>query len=120
MLYYISGPIFGKEDRNEAMFRQAAEKLQQYGAETVVPHDIPVKPHVGECPAGRRSEGARHNEGCHLKADLGLLVQCDAICLLPDWGLSIGARLELSVAVSCGLSVWVYEAAPFPGVRKLA
>ena len=39
----------------------------------------------------------------HMKADIAMLVQCDAIYMMPGWELSKGCKLELDVATSCGI-----------------
>ena len=40
-----------------------------------------------------------------MKACITELVKCDAICLLPDWGESRGARLEYHIAQELKLKV---------------
>ena len=39
-----------------------------------------------------------------------MLLDCDAICMMDGWEESKGAKLELDVATSCGLTVY-YESA---------
>ena len=41
----------------------------------------------------------------HLRADIGDLLDCDAILMLPGWEDSAGATLEHSIAVALGLEV---------------
>lgn len=41
----------------------------------------------------------------HMRADIGLLLECDYIYMLAGWELSKGAKLELDVASSCGIGV---------------
>lgn len=44
----------------------------------------------------------------HMKADLKMLLECDAICMMDGWEQSKGCKLEHDVASSCGLTVY-YE-----------
>lgn len=108
---YIAGPIFGKVDRNRALFRRAADSvLSQLLAMPVIPEDIKPAEHPGQaCPPGRRSEGATHNEGCYLRTDIATLVTCEGICLLPEWMNSVGARLEMQIGAHCGLTFYNYD-----------
>ena len=41
----------------------------------------------------------------HLVADVALLLECDAIYLLKDWGDSRGSRIEANIAEECGLQI---------------
>ena len=92
---YLSGPIahYDLEERKKT-FKTAAEKLTNYGFEVVNPFDNGV------------DQGAHWHD--HMKADISLLLNCDIICLLPDWYKSKGCKLELDVASSCGLVVMTW------------
>ena len=109
MRIYVAGPIFGKPDRNEKAFREMADKVQyQLRATALVPHDIAPWEHPNQpCPAGRRSEGATHNEACYLRSDIANMLTCDGIALLDDWQTSLGGRTELTVANATQMSVYV-------------
>ena len=41
-----------------------------------------------------------------LRADISELLSCDALLLLDGWQRSPGARLEVEVALQCGLTVY--------------
>ena len=41
----------------------------------------------------------------HMKADIATLLDCDGIYLLPDWDLSVGARIEANIAAECGMKI---------------
>ena len=87
---YISGAIAHHElEERKAAFRSAAEILRS----------------EGYCPVNPFSNGLPDDADwrCHMKVDIGLLLQCDAIYMLDGWWLSKGAKLELDVATSCGL-----------------
>lgn len=77
MKWYISGKISGlPTDQVTAKFKQAEQQIRAFGHEPVNPTNN-----------GLGSE-ASWNE--HLVADVALLLECDAIYLLKDWGDSPG------------------------------
>lgn len=89
---YISGPISGYDlDERRKTFRQAANYLSILGLEPVNPFDN-----------GLDQPGVLEQ---HMRADLQELLSCDCIYMLHGWEKSRGARLELDVAVACGIKV---------------
>ena len=44
----------------------------------------------------------------HMRADLVALASCDAFFQLPGWEASANCRLELNVALACGLKI-IYD-----------
>ena len=85
MKWYISGKISGlPTDQVTAKFKQAEQQIRAFGHEPVNPTNN-----------GLGSE-ASWNE--HLVADVALLLECDAIYLLKDWGDSRGSRIEANIA----------------------
>jgi hypothetical protein len=90
---YISGPITGKPDGNRPAFEHAKQALIAAG-------DVPVNPHENGLPSS-----ASWRE--HMRADLRMLADCDAILLLPGWASSKGAFLEQSIAQFLGMSILV-------------
>ena len=92
MKWYISGKISGlPTDQVTAKFQQAEQQIRAFGYEPVNPINN-----------GLGSE-ASWNE--HLVADIALLLECDAIYLLKDWGDSRGSRIEANIAEECGLQI---------------
>lgn len=87
---YISGAIAHHDlDERKSAFRRAEDFLRSAGYK-------PVNPFSNGLP----DDADWH---CHMKVDIGLLLQCDAIYMLDGWWESKGAKLELDVATSCGL-----------------
>lgn len=89
---YISGPIarFNIEERKTAFLR-VQHQLESLGHEPVNPFDngVPDEEHWR----------------VHMRADIAMLLDCDAIFMMPGWELSKGCKLELDVASSCGIQV---------------
>lgn len=89
---YISGPIahYDINERKEA-FRNAAKKLRKMGYLPINPMDNGL-PQPGDWRQ-------------HMRTDIANLLRCQYIYFLPEWQFSKGCRLELDVAMSCGLKV---------------
>jgi len=82
---YVSGPMSGIKGFNFDAFFEAAERLRAKG------HDV-VNP--AELDDGNTSMPWNH----YLRRDLLLMLDCEAVALLPGWEGSMGARLERYVA----------------------
>lgn len=98
MKVYISGQITGLlVAEYTGNFNRAETELKAKGYKVVNPirNGLPC--------------GAHWNE--QMKADIRLLLDCDAIYLLANWERSIGATLERDIAKGVGLKV-MYEKTP--------
>ena len=95
---YISGQISGQPIEEVADKFEAAETmLKAQGYEV-------VNPLKNGIPANASWE-------VHVAMDVLLLMGCDAIYLLPDWGFSKGATLEKNLAELTGKTI-IYEEVP--------
>ena len=92
MKVYISLPITGKDLQEQKGYaRHVASFLSEAGFTPVNPFDNGL------------GDGAPYEE--HMKADLKLMLGCDAIMLCDGWQLSKGCVLESHVAMACGMTV---------------
>lgn len=92
MKVYISGPITGfLKDEVITSFSCAETELKAKG-------HIPVNPLKNGLPWASSWED-------HMKRDIQLLLDCDAIYLLPYYKHSKGALLELHIAKQLGMHV---------------
>lgn len=92
MKIYISGKITDSPtEKVVAKFAQAEQQVKAYGHEPVNPlnNGLDMAEHWNK----------------HIVADIALLLECDAIYLLKDWGDSKGARIEANIARECGLDI---------------
>nr|DAJ73648.1 MAG TPA: hypothetical protein [Caudoviricetes sp.] len=95
---YISGQISGlTRPEYVANFLEAARLLNAQGYDVVNPLFNGVD--------------ATQPWQVHMKADIKLLLDCDAIYMLPNWEVSNGATLEREIAKTLGLEI-VYERQP--------
>lgn len=95
MKIYISGPITGyvPEERRET-FQRAASRLAQAGYHPIDPmNETPEQP----------------NWAAYMRADIALLLQCDAVALLPGWDESRGSRIEAQLAIDLGIPTKTLE-----------
>lgn len=95
MKLYVSGPITGLPNKNIDQFNTTSEKLRNLGFEVLNPFDL--------------DQEGFNPENCwfkYLKRDLKELLSCDALCLLPGWEESKGARLEVIVALQLELPLF--------------
>lgn len=94
---YISGPISGHNIRKRVKeFMQAEQYLRDNGYQ-------PVSPFANGVPADAKY-------GDHMRADLRMMLDCDAIYMLRGWSSSRGAVIEKKVAAACGLAIMYQEA----------
>jgi len=96
---YISGPITGMPELNKPVFDDAAQKLRAAGYEPVNPHDNGVS---ADAPWQ-----------AHMRADIKLLMDCDALVYLEGSEASAGAKIEIKLAFGLGM-----PAAPLSDVLR--
>ena len=88
---YISGPMSGLPQLNFPAFHAKAQELRAQGIDVVNP--------------------AEHDEApglpwtTYMRKDIRLLVDCDAIYMLPGWMRSRGALLEHHIAGELGFKI---------------
>ena len=96
MTIYISGQISGLPEA-EALsnFEKAKNQLQlMYPDATIISpmHEIDHEHHDKSWES-------------YMKEDIGELLRCDTIAMLPNWGKSKGAKLEYLIATHLDLDV---------------
>ena len=106
-LLYLSFPITGREAEERRAF--AAEMIEQISRlmpwyEVVNPLDNKLEYDV--------------HWSKHMKADIAMLLDCDAIYMCKDWQWSHGCKLEHDIATSCGLDVYYDESNWHAPVKK--
>lgn len=103
---YVAGPMNGLPQHNFPAFHTEAGRLRALGYRVLSPAEK-----AGEQAA---IEAAEHGPEFRetqtykdfLKADLRMVLDSDAIQLLPGWENSRGAQLEVHVARAVGIEVW--------------
>ena len=88
---YLAGPMTGMLAFNYPAFHAEAARLRALGHRVINPaeNDLP--------------EAATWQD--HMRDDLRAMLDCDQIHLLPGFGASKGAMLELIVAQALGMTV---------------
>lgn len=95
---YLSGAMSGIPDFNFPAFHRWAASLRASGYEVVNPAELDeADPHEMTWEQ-------------YLRRDIGHLVTCDMIAMIPGWEQSRGARLEKHIADALGMRViWLTE-----------
>ena len=89
---YLSGPISGYDmDERRKAFSEAEEFIRELGAEVVSPLNNGLP------------DDAEWSD--HMLRDLGMLIDCDMMVLLPGWQHSRGCLTEVRFARKMGLLV---------------
>ena len=107
MILYIAGPMTGIAEFNYPAFRAAETQLRALGYNTLNPVD--AEEH-------NPTPGIPQSWDWYMRHALRMVLDADAIALLPGWQDSRGARLETHVATALGmdardLEYWAVEAA---------
>lgn len=103
---YIAGPMAGIKDYNYPMFNLFDTILTSLGFDVVNPAELDAEEGWPLPTATDDFYVATEERAGYMRRDLPYVVQCDAIVLLPDWQMSVGANIELLTALVCGLEVW--------------
>ena len=93
---YIAGPMTGVEDHNFPLFYRVAWRLRMEDWDVVNP---------AENFDGRRDLPT----ATYMRKDIAALTTCTAICMLPGWTGSKGARLECLIAFTIGLKFYFWD-----------
>jgi hypothetical protein len=98
---YISGPMSNTPNSNFEAFDNAEKQLVKLGYSVLNPHKICDELNTKFFGMGKSPEYEDY-----LKEDiLQMLSKCDKVLVLPGWGQSKGAKLEIANAIACGLDV---------------
>jgi len=102
---YLAGPMTGIPKWNAPAFDEAAAILRQEGYIVINPMEVD-RVLDGFDPDNSPYAGSYKH---YMLRDLPLVMSCDEICMLPDWGKSKGANLELHTALVCDMPAWYFK-----------
>ena len=99
MRVYLAGPMSGYPNHNFDAFAEAAARWRSAGVEVSSPAEMdgdePDHAALAEVPWE-----------WFIRRDLRVLLDCDAVAVLPGWQKSRGASLEVTVARALGMAVY--------------
>jgi len=101
---YIAGPMSGVENWNFPAFFEAERQLLELGYEVVNPAHNDGSTYE---EALASANTGKHSWDWYMRRDLAKLITCDAVCLLPEWKNSKGASLEVTVAKSLDMPLYI-------------
>jgi hypothetical protein len=96
MKLYLSGPMSGIEHFNYPAFNGAAHLLREAG------HDV-FNP--AETDGGDTSKPYAY----YMRIDIPAVMEAEAVCVLPGWEHSRGARLEVDIARALDLPIFRHD-----------
>lgn len=95
-MIYVSGPMSNIPNKNHELFCDVSWKLRKLGYRVVNPAE--------------NDFGSTHRTWAwYMKLDLGNVVKCHAIAVLPDWEKSRGAVIEIAMAERLEIPIFNYE-----------
>ena len=97
---YVAGPMTGLPEWNYPAFNAAARDLRALGFDVSNPVEVD---HAAGHDVNRDGPQSHRD---YMRRDLPEVLSCDAIVVLAGWENSKGARIEVGVAVECGLGVF--------------
>lgn len=92
MKIYLAGPMTGIAEFNFPAFHAAAARLRALG-------------HVVLNPADTDNGDTSKTWDYYMRKDLAMLLEVEAVAVLPGWRKSKGATLETHVAITLGLPI---------------
>jgi hypothetical protein len=122
MKLYLAGPMSGIEDFNYPQFKAVAAWLRDpNGYEVLNPQEIDELHPKKVCGEGDSSAEAIQNcPECsprdwswYMRIALGMVLESEAIALLPGWEKSRGARRELDISLDLGNKIFVVKVTKF-------
>ncbi len=106
MKVYVAGPMRKCFLLNFPMFAHATKDLREMGCEVISPAEEDLKEGFDpSCPQDFPLEKYE----AWMKRDFAFIRGCDAICLLPGWEASPGAKRELALALALDLEILIYS-----------
>jgi nucleoside 2-deoxyribosyltransferase len=93
---YVAGPMTGIPEFNYPAFNSAAERLRGLGHRVLNPADSEDY---------NPTPGTPQAWDWYMRHALRMVLQADALALLPGWETSRGATLEVDVATALGIPV---------------
>lgn len=89
---YLSGPMTGLPDYNRPAFARVAEELRAQGKAVFNPGEIGPTENIMP-------------RAWYMRRDLEALMKSDSVYVLPGWGESEGAKLEIAIAKELELPI---------------
>lgn len=106
MKIYLAGPMSGIAEFNKPEFDKAAKVLRDAGHDVVSPAEFDTPEDLEGLNIGDGLGVTHLRRAEFLRRDFALLLECDAVALLRNWPISIGANCEVAVANMAGIPVY--------------
>jgi hypothetical protein len=104
-IVYLSGPMTGQPDNNQALFDAAQAALEERGLRVINPCELGRID--GEKLDGDGWDATDEEYNGFLKRDMSYVAQADAIAFLKGWSFSGGAGREGREAIELGKPLYI-------------
>jgi len=108
MRYYLSGPSKGLPDRNQFRFQEALQRLRKDDLDIYCPVEV-------NSPTDDKDA-----ENAQIKSNLTELLKCDALIVIPWWGSSEEAKIEVAICLSSGIPIYYFDIHATKPLKNLA
>ena len=114
MNLYIAGPMSGMPDLNYPLFFETEKRLTELGHNPINPARIDMAEEADAALANAIlsiSSDAENNRTWeyYMQRDIPLMLKGDGVCLLPNWRRSRGARLEVMIAQTLKMPLYILK-----------
>jgi hypothetical protein len=106
MKIYVAGPMTGIPQFNYPEFFRVSNALRELGHTVINPAET-NGPTIEE--ALRDVDANPRSWEYYMRKDVRSVAKVDALCLLPGWQNSKGARLEVTVARALGMPIYIFK-----------
>lgn len=107
MRLYIAGPMSGLPDFNYPAFFAAEAALEALGHTPLNPAKNDGQTVEEAIASSGTNENPAHPWEYYLRRDIPKVVSADALVMLPGWQKSRGANLEVHIATSLGMPLYI-------------
>lgn len=109
LTYYVAGPMTGLPEYNYPAFEAACTSLRENGVTVVSPHEVPWPEGCDSVADAQDKLGIEPLWEYMMQETRELLERASGVILLPGFGHSRGALVELGIVREAKLPIWFYD-----------
>ena len=106
---YLSGPMLGYSGENYPTFELWAVRLRERGHEVLSPHEVELPTMIAE----------EDKIAYYMRKDIEMVMKSDCLWMIPGWMYSLGAKIEVSVAMALRLPLYDVKSGELLDIRRI-